>query len=109
MDGISDKIIKLCNYGIYKPLTNLINTSLSLGQFPQTWKLANVLPLLKKDNKQIRSNYCPVALLSFLSKICEKVVFMKVYTFLVSIGFFYRFQSGFRSGDSTVMQFLGFM
>ena len=29
---------------------------------------------------------------------------MKVYTFLVSIGFFYRFQSGFRSGDSTVMQ-----
>ena len=27
-----------------------------------------------------------------------------MYTFLVSIGFFYRFQSGFRSGDSTVMQ-----
>ena len=25
MDGISDKIIKLCNYGIYKPFTNLIN------------------------------------------------------------------------------------
>ena len=104
MDGISNKIIKLCNYGIYKPLTNLINISLFLGQFPQSWKLANVLPLFKKDNKQIKSNYRPLALLSCLSKICEKVVFMKVYTFLVSIGFFYRFQSGFRSGDSTVMQ-----
>ena len=103
MDGISNKI-KLCNHGIYKPFTKLINISLSLGQFPQSWKLANVLPLFKKDNKQIKSNYRPVALLSCLSKICEKVVYMKVYTFLVSICFFYRFQSGFRSGDSTVMQ-----
>ena len=104
MDGISNIIIKLCNYGIYKPFTKLINISLSLGQFPQSWKLENVLPLFKKDNKQIKSNYRPVALVSCLSKICEKVVYMKVYTFLVSIGFFYRFQSGFRSGDSTVMQ-----
>ena len=82
MDGISNKIIKLCNYGIYKPFTNLINISLFLGQFPQSWKLANVLPLFKKDNKQIKSNYRSVALLSCLSKICEKVVFMKVYIYL---------------------------
>jgi hypothetical protein len=66
MDGISNKIIKLCNHGIYKPFANFINTSLSLGQFPQSWKLANVLSLFKKDNKQIKSNYRPVALLSCL-------------------------------------------
>ena len=68
MGGISNKIIKLCNYGIYKPFTNLINISLSLGQFPQSWKLANVLPFFKKDNKQITSNYRPIALLSCLKE-----------------------------------------
>ena len=35
-----------------------------------------------------------------LSKICEKVAFFH----LSKIGFFYRFQRGFRPGDSTVMQ-----
>ena len=104
--GWMELVIKLLSFVImvFISLLRITNTSLSLGQFPQTWKLANVLPLFKKDNKQIKSNYRPLALLSCLSKICENVVFMKVYTFLVSIGFFYRFQSGFRSGDSTVMQ-----
>lgn len=37
MDGISNKMIKLCNYGIHGTLTSLINTSLSLGQFPHLW------------------------------------------------------------------------
>ena len=96
----------MCNYGIHKAFTNFINTSLSLGQFPQSWKLANVLALFKKDNNQFKCNYCPVALLSCPSKICENVVFIKLYTFLVSNSFFYRFQSGFRPGDSLVMQLI---
>ena len=39
-----------------------------------------------------------------LSKICEKVTFFHLFNFLSKIGFFYRFQSGFLAGDSTVMQ-----
>ena len=87
-----------------RPLTCLINTSLSLGQFTYLWKLANVLPLFKTDSRQLKSNYQPVSLLSCFSKILERIVFRKLYLFLESIGFFYRFESGFRPGDSTVMQ-----
>lgn len=35
---------------------------------------------------------------------CEKLVFIRLYSFLESVGFVYQFQSGFRPGDSTVMQ-----
>ena len=94
-DGINDRMIQCCKYGLCKPFTRLLNTSLSLGQFSECWKLANVMPL---------SNYRTVSLLACLSKICEKLVFINLYTFLESVGFFYPFQSGFRPGDSTVMQ-----
>ena len=47
-DGISNKIIIHCSEGLYKPFTSLINTSFRLGQYPSAWKLANVLPFLKK-------------------------------------------------------------
>jgi hypothetical protein len=103
-DNISNKILKLCAATIFKPFTRLINTSLSLGQYPTCWKMGNVIPLFKKNNRQCRSNYRPISLLVSLSKICEKVVFVRLYNFLDNKGYFYRFQSGFRSGDSTVMQ-----
>jgi hypothetical protein len=90
--------------GLGKPLTKLINTSFVLGQFPSARKLANVLPLYKTENRQFKNNYRPVSLLSCLSKITERIVFNRLYSYLESIVVFYRFQSGFRPGDSTVMQ-----
>ena len=103
-DGISNRIIKFCSAGLCKVFTRLINLSISFGQFPSAWKIANVLPLFKKDNRQLKFNYRPVSLLSCLSKICERVVFIHLYDFRAEIGFFYKFQSGFRPGDSTEMQ-----
>ena len=39
-----------------------------------------------------------------ISKICEKIVFIRLYNFLLEIHFLNPFQSGFRPGDSTVNQ-----
>ena len=39
-----------------------------------------------------------------LSKICEKIVFNQLYSYLLYIGFLHPFQSGFRPGHSTVLQ-----
>ena len=41
-DGIGNRMIKLCAYGIYYSFTRLINISLSLGQYPKQWNFANV-------------------------------------------------------------------
>ena len=105
-DNISNNILKLCVVIIFTPLTRLINTSLSLGQYPTCWKMANVLPLFKKNNRQLMSNYRPISLLPSLSKICERAVFVRLYNFLNNTGFFYRFQPGFQPDDSTVMQLI---
>ena len=63
-----------------------------------------VLPLFNKDDCQLKTNCRPVSPLPCLPKICEKVAFFHLFDFLNMIGFFYRLQSGFRPGDSTVMQ-----
>ena len=49
-DGVGNKIIKLCSEGFHVYFTHFINLSLSLGQYPSEWKLANVIPLFKNDN-----------------------------------------------------------
>ena len=91
-DNISNSVLKLCADGIYKPLTHLINLSFSTGQYPTGWKLANVIPLFKKDDRQSKSNYRPISLLPSITKICEKVAFMDLYKLLDNTEFFYRFQ-----------------
>jgi hypothetical protein len=87
-DGIGNKIIKICSAGLYQFFTKFINVPFALGQYPSKWKLANVIPLFKKDNRQIKTYYRPVSLLPCLSKICEKILFIRLYNFLFGNRFF---------------------
>ncbi|CAB4010992.1 Hypothetical predicted protein, partial [Paramuricea clavata] len=103
-DGIGNRIIKLCSRGIAKTFTYLINTSLRIGEYPTEWKKANVTPVYKKDDHQYKKNYRLISLLPSISKIPEKIVFTRLYEFLLDIRFLNDFQSGFRPGDSTVNQ-----
>ena len=76
------------------------------GVYPSLWKFANVIPIFKKDDRQSKVNYRPVSLLAYLSKISEKIVFIRLYNFLLDINFLNPFQSGFRPGDTTVNQLI---
>lgn len=59
-DGIGNKIVRLCSEGLCSFFTTFVNLSFALGQFPSRWKLSNVIPLFKKDNRQLKINYRPV-------------------------------------------------
>ena len=63
-DGISNNLIKICADGITKVFTDFVNLSLRSGVFPDDWKQANVTPIFKKDDRQLKSNYRPVSLLN---------------------------------------------
>ena len=106
VDGIGNSLLKISAVGISSSLSRFFNISLAKGFFPAAWKLANVVPIFKKDNRQLKSNYRPVSLLTSLSKIYEKIVFKRLYNFLLEINFFAPLQSGFRPGDSTVNQLI---
>ena len=105
-DGIGNKILKLCANGITTSFTSIVNLSLLSGSFPDQWKLANVIPIFKKDDRQSKLNYRPVSLLDLLSKIFEKIVYIRLYNFLSEIFFLNPLQSDFRPDDSTVNQLI---
>ena len=105
-DGIGNKIIKLCSYGIVKSFTRLMNLSLQDGKYPLEWKKANISPIYKNDNRQFKKNYRPISLLPSISKIPGKLVFTRLYGFLLDINYLSNFQSGFRTGGSTVNQLI---
>ena len=81
-DGISNKIVKKLKDALTGPLCTLFNLSLTNGEFPEMYKKSDVVQLYKSRNKLIRTNYRPISLLPVMSKILEKIVYKRVYSFL---------------------------
>ena len=70
------------------------------------FKTAKVIPIHKSGNKQLVQNYCPLSLLSCLSKIQEKVLKNRLITFFSKHKIIYDNQYGFREKHSVIHAFL---
>ena len=88
------------------PLRIIFTNCLRQGVFPETWKCANVVPVHKKNEKNVKSNYRPISLLPIFGKMFEKLVYDSLYSHLVFCNLLNPNQSGFRPGDSTVNQLI---
>lgn len=84
-----------------QPLTHLINISIKSGQFPDGWKTAQVIPLLKSGDAEIISNYRPISLLPVFSKVLEKIVSEQLMHHLETNHYLHPLQFGFRHNHST--------
>ena len=80
-DGISHHMLKYSAETISVPLFILFNRSLTMGLFPDYWKLASVMPSFKRGNKSLTSNYRPIAILSCVGKVFKRVVYKYLYIF----------------------------
>ena len=105
-DGISPLLLKELATVIYKPLTVIFNQSLQNKEFPSLWKQANVIPIHKKGNVHLCTNYRPVSLLSCVSKIFERIIFKHMYNFILDNQLITKSQSGFTPGDGTTYQLI---
>lgn len=83
-------------------ITNIMNLSLLSSSFPSTWKSAFIVPLPKVPNPSSLSQFRPISILPFLSKVLERLVFEQFSNFLSTHHLLNEFQSGFRTGHSTV-------
>ena len=101
IDNIPARFIRDGAKPLAKPITYLVNLSISTGIVPNELKLAKVKPLYKKNSKKDIGNYRPVSILCIISKILEKSVYTQLEKHLVDNGLLYQFQSGFRSSYST--------
>jgi hypothetical protein len=83
-DGLSNKILKLCDSQIPKHLTHIYNKSLTAGICPDLLKYPVKKPCFKEGDKSQISNYKPFSLLTGFSKICELLIFHKLKHHMVS-------------------------
>ena len=84
----------------------LFTKSLQKGKFPDKMKLADVTPLYKAKEKYYTKNYRPISFLITCSKLLEKVMDTRIYTFLSDHGQLYQSQYGFRSQHSCEKQYV---
>ena len=105
-DIITGHMIRLCDDSLVLPLRLLFSNILRTSSFPILWKLANVTPVFKKNDKQLIKNYRPISLLPLFSKIFEKILFNKIYEHLNQNNLITHNQSGFRPGDGCINQLL---
>ena len=75
---ISMKIIHQTLKNIVQPLVSIINLLLSTGVFPESLKIAKVIPVFKADDPTLFSNYRPMSILWAFAKLFEKVVFNRL-------------------------------
>ena len=97
------RIIKLSIDIIVEPLTEIINVSLVSGCFPDTLKIAKVLPVFKTGDPEKLENYRPISILPAFSKLYEKVVYNRIYKYLTNHNLLYNNQFGFLRNHSPYM------
>ena len=98
--------LRIADSSIVTPLKLIFMNILRTSTYPSLWKLANVTPVHKKDDKQVIKNYRPISLLPLYGKIFEKILFNDIYAYLSSNNLITKNLSGFRPGDSTTNQLL---
>ena len=102
-DSIGGKVILLCPEIFAFNLTHIFNKYIELGKYPEAMKLAKVIPIYKKGDHSIPSNYRPISLLSTFNKIFEKLICKRLRHFLEVNNLLYEFQFGFRRLFSTTL------
>ncbi|MEE4247325.1 MAG: reverse transcriptase family protein, partial [Kangiellaceae bacterium] len=103
LDPLPTNLLKLVIPEVCPFILHVINTSLSTGRFPRSFKTALVSPQLKKPslNPEELSNYRPISNLSFLSKTLERVVAEQLITHLDQNDLLEPCQSAYRKHHST--------
>ena len=99
-DNISNILLKEIINPLAHVLVEIFNKSMTTGEFPNIMKLAEVVPLYKNKEHYLESNYRPISLLTTISKILEKIMYQRVYSFLQNTGQIYSNQYGFRANHS---------
>ena len=74
LDNIPSLPLKTSKSIISRPLSNILNSSISSSTFPSSWKCSSVRPLHKGGSQACLSNYRPISILPACSKVLERHV-----------------------------------
>jgi hypothetical protein len=91
-DGITTKI---------SPLSYIFNKSMISGIFPTRLKYATIKPIFKNGDKKNIANYRPISMLPAFSKICKKVMHIRLMNHLETNNILAAEKFGFRTSSFT--------
>lgn len=78
-DGISAKALKCIAPHLSRVLEHIFNLSMDNGCWPDCLKCADIVPVHKEGSKSMLTNYRPIALISNIAKVFEKIVYNRLY------------------------------
>ena len=81
-DKISACVLKDCLPVILGPLTDIFNCSILTSTFPDNWKEAEVILILKDGDHERAANNRPLSLLAVASKVLERIVLNQFSAYL---------------------------
>ncbi len=99
-DNIPARILKEMSPTIAPILTTIYQKSLDSGILPSDWLKAHIVPIYKKSDRTIASNYRPVSLTSIPCKILEHIVSKSIHNHLQTHNILTDVQHGFRQRRS---------
>ena len=85
---------------------HLFNACFNNGLFPEVLKVSKVIPIYKSGDKTKVNNYRPISLLPSLSKVMEKLLVVRLTSFLNASGILYDRKYGFRKKRTTTQAVL---
>ena len=86
---------------IFPIISKLVNLCIQTGVFSNCLKIVTVIPIYKKGDQNMPTNYRPISLLSQFDKIFEKILFSRLFSYLDKNQLLSKNQFGFRPNSST--------
>lgn len=103
-DGLPNAFLRRYSEALAPFVAYIFHASLSSSELPVDWRTARVVPIHKKGDTALITNYCPISLTTSCCKILEHIVANYIIKFLTDNNILSSFQHGFRKGFSTVTQ-----
>ena len=100
-NDIDIKLLKLCNTIIPPSLCQHFKLLHSTRVFPNSLKIAEVVPIFKTEDSNSLTNYRPISILSQISKIFEKMLFNRINDYLEKYHLTSEKQFGFTQNSFT--------
>ena len=105
-DGLPPILFKNLANQLAYPLAKIFNRLILVGEVPNIWKKANVVPIFKKGSSASPKNYRPISLTCVGSKVFETIIKSILVPFFEGKKLISEHQHGFRAGHSTCLNLL---
>ena len=110
LDKVSAHLLRDASVVITPSLSYLFDLSFETGSFPKIWKCTKVFALFKQGKETLKDNYCPISVLSIISKVLEKIAaHSQLICFLYSNTILTNHQFGFCRGRSITLALTQFV